>query len=75
MKRTKYQEARVGPYRRLGTFNRHIPGRPNYYVTFIDDLSCKVWVYFLKNKSDVFDVFKNWKAMVENESDLKVKTL
>ena len=30
---------------------------------------------FLKNKSNVFDAFKSWKAMVENEIDLKVKTL
>ena len=44
-------------------------------MTFIDNSSRKVWVYFLKNKSDVFDVFKRWKAMVENETDLKVKTM
>ena len=29
-----------------------------YYITFIDDSSKKVWVYFLKNKSDVFETFK-----------------
>ena len=29
-----------------------------YYITFIDDSSRKVWVYFLKNKSDVFETFK-----------------
>ena len=43
-------------------------------MTFIDDLYRKVWVYFLKHKSDVFGAFKTWKAMVENEIDLKVKT-
>lgn len=37
-----------------------------YYVTFIDDSTRKVWVYFLKHKSDVFGVFKKWKAEVEN---------
>ena len=25
-----------------------------YFVTFIDDSSGKVWIYFLKHKSDVF---------------------
>ena len=50
-------------------------GSSNYYMTFINDSSRKVWVYFLKNKFDVFDAFKRWKAMVENETDLKVKTL
>ena len=35
-------------------------GNSFYYVTFIDDSTRKVWVYFLKNKSDVFSVFKRW---------------
>ncbi|KAJ4736375.1 Transposon Ty1-NL2 Gag-Pol polyprotein [Rhynchospora pubera] len=46
-----------------------------YYVTFIDDSTRKVWVYFLKHKSDVFGVFKKWKAEVENESGCKLKSL
>ena len=37
-------------------------GGSRYYITFIDDSSRKVWVYFLKNKSDVFETFKKWKA-------------
>jgi len=46
-----------------------------YFVTFIDDHSKKVWVYFLRHKSDVFEAFKKWKAMVENETGLKIKKL
>ncbi|KAE8682957.1 AGC (cAMP-dependent, cGMP-dependent and protein kinase C) kinase family protein, putative isoform 1 [Hibiscus syriacus] len=46
-----------------------------YYITFIDDSTRKVWVYFLKKKSEVFDTFRKWKAMVENETGLKVKRL
>ncbi|KAE8691239.1 hypothetical protein F3Y22_tig00110890pilonHSYRG00161 [Hibiscus syriacus] len=37
-------------------------GGSRYYVTFIDDFSRKVWVYFLKQKSEVFEKFKLWKA-------------
>ena len=33
-------------------------GGSRYYITFIDDSSRKVWVYFIKNKSDVFETFK-----------------
>ena len=33
-------------------------GGSRYYITFIDYSSRKVWVYFLKNKSDVFETFK-----------------
>ena len=50
-------------------------GGSRYYITFIDDSSRKVWVYFLKNKSDVFETFKKWKAMVKTETGLKVKCL
>ena len=50
-------------------------GGSNYYVTFIDDSTRKVWVYFLNNKFDVFDAFKKWKAMIKNETNLKVKCL
>ncbi|GKE42917.1 retrovirus-related pol polyprotein from transposon TNT 1-94, partial [Tanacetum coccineum] len=50
-------------------------GGSRYYVTFIDDSNRKVWVYFLKNKSEVFNTFKKWKAVVENETNLRVKCL
>ncbi|GKE14534.1 putative RNA-directed DNA polymerase, partial [Tanacetum coccineum] len=50
-------------------------GESRYYVTFIDDSNKKVCVYFLKNKSKVFNTFKKWKAAVENETNLRVKCL
>ena len=50
-------------------------GGSRYCITFIDDSSRKVWVYFLKNKCNVFETFKKWKAMVETETSLKVKCL
>jgi hypothetical protein len=33
-----------------------------YYITFIDDSSRKVWVYFLKSKSEVFEV-RQWRGI------------
>ncbi|GJZ14253.1 retrovirus-related pol polyprotein from transposon TNT 1-94 [Tanacetum coccineum] len=48
-------------------------GGSRFYVTFIDDNTRKVWVYFLKHKSHVFSAFKKWKAIVENETSLKIK--
>jgi hypothetical protein len=36
-----------------------------YFLTFIDDCSRKTWVYFLKHKSETFDKFKEFKALVE----------
>jgi hypothetical protein len=50
-------------------------GGSRYYITFIDDSIMKVWVYFLKLKYDVFEVFKTWKVMVETKTGLKLKCL
>jgi 16S rRNA G527 N7-methylase RsmG len=44
-------------------------------LTIIDDYSRKVWPYFLKDKSEVFSAFKEWKTMVENQTEKKVKKL
>jgi transposase InsO family protein len=32
-------------------------------------------VYFLKKKSDVFVIFKQWNALIENQSEKKIKRL
>jgi hypothetical protein len=45
------------------------------YVTFIDDFSCKTWIYFLKEKDEVFNNFQEFKALVENLSGSKIKVL
>ncbi|GKD50569.1 putative RNA-directed DNA polymerase [Tanacetum coccineum] len=42
-------------------------GGCSYFVTFIDDHSRKVWVYTLKTKDQVSDVFKQFHALVERE--------
>lgn len=46
-----------------------------YFVTFIDDHSRKTWIYFLKTKDEVFDQFKEFKALVENLIGKRIKTL
>ena len=38
-----------------------------YYMSFIDDYSRKVWVYFLKSKFDAFAKFKKCSIEVENQ--------
>ncbi|KAG9453509.1 hypothetical protein H6P81_006413 [Aristolochia fimbriata] len=46
-----------------------------YFVIFIDDYSRKTWIYTLKEKSNVFTVFKYWLACVENETGSRLKCL
>ena len=46
-----------------------------YFVTFIDDHSRKIYIYFLKTKDEVFDRFKEFKALMENAIGRKIKVL
>lgn len=39
-----------------------------YAMTFTDDSSSWVWVYYLKRKSDAFAAFKEWLVIVEAET-------
>ncbi|KAG8497073.1 hypothetical protein CXB51_008352 [Gossypium anomalum] len=50
-------------------------GGANYMLTIIDDFSRKVWVFFLKQKSDVLSVFKYWKIMIEKSTGKQMKYL
>ena len=50
-------------------------GKSSYFITFINDYSQKFWVYFLKAKSEALDIFKKFKALVENERGCKIKCL
>lgn len=50
-------------------------GGAKYFVTFMDDFSRKVWVYFMKQKSEVFATFKEWKTETENQTGRKIKYL
>ena len=45
-----------------------------YYICFIDDFSRKTWIYFLKNKDEVFNKFKEFKALIKNHTEKKIKT-
>lgn len=46
-----------------------------YMLTFIDDFSRYVWVYFLKQKSEVLDKFKEFRKKVEGELGRKIRCL
>ena len=50
-------------------------GKARYFVTFIDDKSRKTFVYFLRQKSDVFEKFKLFKNAVETKTGKHIKTL
>jgi hypothetical protein len=46
-----------------------------YFVTFIDCFSRVTWVYLMKNKSKVFDCFKDFHRSIQTQYGAIVKVL
>lgn len=44
-------------------------------LSIIDDFTIKVWVFFLKQKSDVLLIFNEWKTMIEKHTGKQIKRL
>ena len=44
-----------------------------YYISFLNDYSGAIHVYFLKNKDKAFLKFKKYKAAIELQSNKKIK--
>jgi len=44
-----------------------------YYITFIDNLSRKTWICYLKHKDEAFETFKEVKALHQNQTRKKIK--
>ncbi|CAL2276928.1 unnamed protein product [Prunus armeniaca] len=51
------------------------PAGNKFFVTFIDDYTRMCWVFFLQHKSQVLNVFKRFKSMVELQNGYKIKKL
>ena len=58
-----------------GPFREKSLGGAVYFVTFIDDMSRKIFYYPLKHKSEVFEHFKLFKSNVERQTGCKIKKL
>lgn len=58
-----------------GPMPRKSWGGARYLLTFIDDYTRKIFVYFLKSKSEVYERFKEFQVMVENQTDCRIKKL
>lgn len=50
-------------------------GGSRYFILFVDDYSRMTHIYFMKNKSEAFQCFKDYTAKVENLLDRKIKVL
>ena len=50
-------------------------GNSLYFVTFIDDFSRYVFLYFIKEKNEVFEKFKEFEALATNQAGHPIGTL
>ncbi|KAH9666242.1 Integrase catalytic domain-containing protein [Citrus sinensis] len=50
-------------------------GGSHYFATFIDDFSRRVWVYTMRAKDEVLEIFVKWKKLVETQTGRKIKVL
>ena len=57
-----------------GPFSEIDRGGFFYFMTFIDDLSRYGHLFLIKNKSESFEKFKEFKAQVENPIGKSIKT-
>lgn len=46
-----------------------------YFVTFIDDFSRCTWLFLMKNRYDVFNIFQGFCAEVQNQFGSSIKIL
>ncbi|KAL0286870.1 UNVERIFIED_CONTAM: Retrovirus-related Pol polyprotein from transposon TNT 1-94 [Sesamum angustifolium] len=58
-----------------GPSNVSTHGGNKYFLSIIDNFSRKVFVFLMKHKSDVFENFRKWKILVENQTGKKLKVL
>ena len=58
-----------------GPFKVKSKGDSLYFAAFIDDYSRKIWVYHLKSKDQVLDVFKQFQALFERQMRKKLKCI
>ena len=50
-------------------------GGNKYFVVFIDEYSRYCWLYLLKHKNDVIEIFNKWIKLVERQTENRVKML
>ena len=56
-----------------GPYNVASYNGARYYMLLTDQATLRTWCYTYKHKDETFQLFKDWKTMVENESDCKIK--
>ena len=56
-----------------GPISPETPGGNKFFFLLVDDYSRIMWVYFLKSKDEALNIFKNFRAKVEDGPEKRVK--
>jgi hypothetical protein len=59
----------------VGPFSHPSINKARFFLIFVDDFSCFTWIYFLRQKSEVFNHLKDFKALVETVNSNLVQYL
>jgi hypothetical protein len=59
----------------MGPFPHPLIRKARFILIFVDDFSHFTWIYFLRQKFEVFQHLKDFKALVETQSGKKIKVL
>lgn len=57
----------------MGKVKPKSAGQATYLLTFVDDHSRKVFVYFIKTKDEVYNKFMEFKTFIENQTGKRIK--
>ena len=49
--------------------------RSRYYATFINVYSRFVWIFFMKEKSEMFEIFVRFRSFAKNHFQSKIKKI
>jgi hypothetical protein len=59
----------------MGPFPHPSINKARFVLIFVDDFSRFTWIYFLRQKFEVFQHLKDFKALIETQSEKKIKVL
>lgn len=59
----------------MGLLQTNSLNNKKYFIVFVDNISKMTWVYFAKEKIDVFSIFKKFKTQVEKQCGNSLKVL
>jgi hypothetical protein len=58
-----------------GPMQTHSHSQNRYFIIFIDDYSRMTWVYFMRQKFEVFNILRKFKCLVQRQSSCLIKVL